>query len=189
MKLKKGEEEKGTINSRVRRTTAEKQKILDTKYAPRTSRARDVVPPCFSRLVAGAKSRDFISLLRARPSGSTDSIETYRTLFPKLRGDRLINAGTRIVSNPYQKGNSPLYKPKKFCRMTVFFNKEAVNMGTRNPVINVYETGGVRQPRRRALILQGEQREPDGNASSLSDNRLPKNTGSTNLDSISHQEA
>ena len=39
--------------------------------------ARDVVPPCFSRLVAGAKSRDFISLLRARPSGSTGSMENH----------------------------------------------------------------------------------------------------------------
>lgn len=91
--------------------------------------ARDVVPPCFSRPVAGAKSQDFISLLRARPSGSTDSIEIYRTLFPKLRGDRLITADTGIVSNSFQKSNPPLYKPKKFCRMTVFFNNTQTEKG------------------------------------------------------------
>ena len=91
--------------------------------------ARDVVPPCFSRLVAGAKSRDFISLLRARPSGSTGSMENHWTLFPKLRGDRLITADTGIVSNSSQKSNSPLYKPKKFCRMTVLFNNTQTEKG------------------------------------------------------------
>jgi len=83
--------------------------------------------------------------------------------FPKLRGDRLFIAATRTIPNLPAKGNlpPPLDNFRKFCKMTIFFNKEASNMVTRNLVRNMYGLGGARQARRRALIQESERRRAE----------------------------
>lgn len=52
----------------------------------------------------------------------------------------------------------PLDKWGEFCRMTMLFNKEAVDMVTRKLISNMYRIGGARQPRRRDLIRKGERK-------------------------------
>lgn len=72
--------------------------------------------------------------------------------------------------------------------MTVFFNKEAIDMITRNLVKNMYGIGGARQARRRALIWEDERRRHEKSRNDFPKNGSLENT-SSDLNNASHQEA